>query len=117
MLPKSNRLNKEKDFKNLFNRGKKYSLSSFKVYIKIGSNNLKQSRFGFIVSKKISKKSVVRNKIKRRLREAIKDSLPEIKKGVDVAIIILPGFEENNFQSIKETLYALFKKAKLINLP
>jgi len=116
MLPKINRLVKEKDFDNVFKNGRKYYLSrTVKIYIKIKENNLKQSRFGFIISKKIFSKAVVRNKLKRRLREIIKKELPNIKKGVDAVIVVLPGFEENNFQKIKKIVIGLLQKAGIIS--
>jgi ribonuclease P protein component len=115
MLVKVNRLVKKKDFDNVFKNGRKYSLSGAKIYLKINNNNLEQSRFGFIVSKKVSKKAVVRNKTKRRLREIIRTNLAEIKKGIDVVTIVLPGFEKNDFQRTKETVNNLFQKAKILN--
>ena len=114
MLTKFNRLTKEKDFENVFRKGEKYRSPLSKIYLKVGSNNLKQSRFGFIINNKVSKKAVVRNKIKRKLRETIRNNLSEIKKGVDVAVVVLPGFKENNLKTIGEVLNNLLKKAKII---
>ena len=114
MLTKSNRLTEEKDFEAVFKAGKKYSLPGVKIYLKIRGNNLKQSRFGFVISKKVSKKAVVRNKIKRTLREVVRTNLPGIKKNNDVVMIVLPGFEKNNFQEVKKIINGLFRKAELI---
>ena len=113
MLAKPNRLIKKKDFDSVFKNGRKYSLSGVKIYLKINNNNLEQSRFGFIVSKKISRKAVVRNRIKRRLREIVRANLADIKKGVDVVIVVLPGFEKNDFQTTKEAVNNLFQRAKI----
>ena len=95
MLPKENRLKKKKDFEEVFEKGKGYK-EDF-VYLKIRKNKLKLSRFGFIVSKKFSKKAVVRNKIKRKLRESIRTKLPRIKKGIDGVITIIPGLKVYDF--------------------
>ncbi len=114
MLTKYNRLTKEKDFKVVFKAGKKYSLLGTGIYLKVRENNLEQSRFGFVISKKVSKKAVVRNKIKRRLREVVRIDISEIKRGVDVVVVVLPGFEKNNFQTVKEKINNLFRKAGLI---
>ena len=115
MLVKTNRLVKRKDFDNVFKNGKKHSLPGTEIYLKISKNKLKQSRFGFIVSKKVSKKAVVRNKIKRRLREIIRSNLPEVKKGIDVVIITLPGFEKNDFPTTKRMINKLFQRAGIIS--
>ena len=70
MLPKKNRLKNKKDFERVFKQGKGFK-EDF-LFFKITKNNLKENRFGFIVSLKVSKKAVLRNKVKRRLREIIK---------------------------------------------
>jgi len=113
MLPKKNRLKKKKDFERIFKRGKGYREDS--LLLRVISNNLQFSRFGFIISQKVSKKAVVRNKIKRRLRAIIRESLPKIKKGIDGVIIIVgSGIENNSFKEIKEKVGRLIKKAKLL---
>lgn len=111
MLVKKNRLKKEKDFKEVFDKGKRFKQSF--LYLKIKNNKLKLSRFGFIVSKKVSLKAVVRNKIKRRLRELIKAQLPKIKNQVDGIIVVMPHPEES-FEELRELVNKLFKKAGLI---
>jgi len=112
MLPKENRLKKNKDFKKVFKDGKGFK-EDFLV-LKKAKNNLKISRFGFAVSKTFFKKATLRNKIKRRLREAVRIRLDEIKKGIDAAIIAGPGLETKDFREIKEIVNKLFKKAKII---
>lgn len=102
MLAKENRLKNKKDFERVFKKGKGFK-SSFLV-LKMASNNLEISRFGFIVSLKISKKAAVRNKIRRRLSEAIRLNLGDIKKGVDVVLIALPGIENKEFTEIQEVI-------------
>ena len=111
MLAKENRLKKKKDFETVFKKGKGFK-DNF-LALKIAPNNLKTSRFGFIVSQKVSKKAVVRNKIRRRLSEAIRLNLKDIKRGVDIALIALPGIESKTYLEIKETLATIFKKAGL----
>jgi len=113
MLPKANRLKKKKDFEQVFKRGKGYK-EDF-LYLKINKNGLKISRFGFVVGKKYSNKATLRNKIKRRLRETVKILFPNIKKGVDVILIVLPGLNINDFWQLEEIVKKLFKKAKIIS--
>ena len=113
MLPKKNRLKNKKDFERVFKQGKGFK-EDF-LFLKITKNNLKENRFGFIVSLKVSKKAVLRNKVKRRLREIIKERLPEIKPGVDIVLIAQKGMEEKDFSEIRETTNRLFGKAKILN--
>jgi ribonuclease P protein component len=111
MLGQKNRLTKKKDFDSVFKQGQSFKQGF--LYLKIKKNKLASSRFGFIVSKKFSKKAVERNKIKRRLREIIKEELVKIKKPVDVIIVVNPG-TENDFKKLEETINKLFKAADLI---
>ena len=67
-----------------------------------------------MVSSKVSKKSVLRNRIRRQLRELMRPLTGKIKKEVDGVFVVLPGFEDKDFQEVKKILYNLLKKAKLI---
>ena len=111
MLGQKNRLTKKKDFDSVFKQGQGFKQGF--LYLKIKKNNLDSSRFGFIVSKKFSKKAVERNKIKRRLREVVKKELPKIKKPVDLIIVVNPG-TENDFQKLEQTINKLFKEAEIL---
>lgn len=113
MLPKANRLKKKKDFEQVFKQGKGFK-EDF-LFLKIKKNDLKESRFGFIVSQKVSKKAVLRNKVKRRLREVMRRELPRIKPGIDGVLVAGKGAEEKDFLEIKEAANKLFKKAKILN--
>lgn len=113
MLPKKNRLKNKKDFERVFKQGKGFK-EDF-LFLKVKKNNLKESRFGFIASLKVSKKAVFRNKIKRRLRETVREKLSEVKSGIDVVLIAQKGTEEKDFSEIKEVTNKLFKKAKILN--
>ena len=68
-----------------------------------------------MVSKKISKKAVIRNKVKRRLREAVRIILPRIKPCYDIIFFTRPGIEQKDFSEIKEAVSNLLSKAGLIH--
>lgn len=74
-------------------------------------NGLEFSRFGFVVSLKVSKKATVRNKIRRRLSEIVKVSA---KPGIDLVIIALPGAEKKDFLETKEAVNSALIKLKII---
>ena len=80
-------------------------------YIK---NNLDYSRFGIIVSLKVSKKAVIRNKIKRRIRAILKENLFNIVQGYDFMILTKSGIEGLDYSQIKNKLLKLFQKQNLI---
>jgi len=107
MLPRHNRLKRTKDFDNTFKKGK--TITGKLVFLKIIKNNLDVSRFGFVIGLKISKKAVIRNKIKRQLREIVRKNLPIIKPGFDIVIITKPEIIDKDYQQIKHELENLFK--------
>ena len=112
MLSKKNRITKKKDFERIFKKGTSFR-EQFLV-LKVTLSPLQASRFTFVVSRKVSKNAVVRNKIRRQLRELMRPQINEIKKRVDGVFIVLPGLENKNFQEIKNILNNLLKKTKLI---
>jgi len=110
MLKKLNRLVKKKDFDNIYKKGR----SSFDkiIGVKTLKNDLDINRFGIVVSSKVSRKAVERNKIKRRLREALRPQLEELKPGNDLVIISLPEIIKKDFNdihtSLRRHLYKLY---------
>jgi ribonuclease P protein component len=112
MLKKKNRLRKRKEIKRVFREGKGFK-EKFLVLKRV-ENNLRESRFCIIVPQDVSKKPTVRNRIKRRMREAIGQILKEIEKGYDVVLIALPEILGKDFFSINEATKKIFKKADLL---
>lgn len=111
VLPEQNRLKKKKDFERINKQGRVIS-GDFLVLKKL-KNDMNHSRIGLVVPLKISKKAVVRNKAKRRLREIIRENLDEMKPGYDLVFFTRKGIEEKDFNEINLELKTLFKKAKL----
>ncbi len=116
MLAKKYRLTKNKEFEAVMN-GK--TIYSPVLLIKRIKNKLPFSRFGIIVSNKVSKKANQRNLIKRRIREIIRLLLNKTEKGYDIVIIVSPKIinEQGKVlkqQEIEKNLFNVFKKAQLI---
>jgi ribonuclease P protein component len=112
MLSRTNRLKKKKDLERVFKKGQ--IIKEGFLVLKLIKNHLEISRFGLVVSQKISKRAAIRNKIKRRLREIIKRKLVKTKKGWDVVLVARPGLENKDFWEMEETINKLFEKAKII---
>lgn len=112
MLKPAYRLAKEQDFKLLARKGRPASLDLFSA--KVLPNNLAHSRFGIVISAKVSKKAVVRNLIKRRLAEVIRLNLNQIKPGYDVMILVKAVAVGKDYPQLEQALAGLFDKAKLL---
>ena len=111
MLAKKSRLVKEKDFKKIFKQGK---FSYTKIFsIKVLANELGVNRYGIVISNKVSKKAVERNRLKRRFRAAIKDFENKIHKGYDLVIIASPAAINQEYKFIKSELEKVLFVLKL----
>lgn len=86
MLARKYTLKHKSDFEKIEQEGKVYQSPSFGLaYIERGDQN--EPRFGFIVSTKVSRLAVQRNRVRRAMHEAVRYSLVSIKKGVDVVFL------------------------------
>ncbi|PIR13542.1 ribonuclease P protein component [Candidatus Falkowbacteria bacterium CG11_big_fil_rev_8_21_14_0_20_39_10] len=112
MFAQKNRLTKDKEFENVFKNGR----SSYDkiIGLKITKNGLDYSRFGVLVSNKISKKAVARNKIKRRVRAVIEKIGLDLKPGYDCVAITLAPILERTYQDMEKSLVKHFKKLKTL---
>ncbi|MFA5087009.1 MAG: ribonuclease P protein component [Candidatus Paceibacterota bacterium] len=108
MFPLQNRLKKKNDFERVFKQGN--SARGSLLFLKILNNSKNVSRIGFVVSKKISNKAVVRNKVKRRLRAAAKEELKNYLPGYDMVIVTLPAIKNADYKEIKKDVSLVFKK-------
>lgn len=113
MLPKSNRLVRKKDFEKVFQKGRSFKENG--LFLKKNQNNLDVSRFGFIISTKVSKKAVIRNKLKRRLREIVQRQLPDISPGFDVILVVNRELLRQDFKELENLVVKLFRASHLLN--
>ncbi|OGY41469.1 MAG: ribonuclease P protein component [Candidatus Buchananbacteria bacterium RBG_13_36_9] len=117
MLKKEYRLSKDNDFKK-FNQTKKAVYSPILI-MKFLENQMPISRFGLIVSTKVSKKANKRNLIRRRLNEILRLNLVKIKKGYDILIIISPKVINSQgktmaYKELEDNLLTALRKVKLL---
>lgn len=113
MLDKKNCLKKKKDFQKVIKEGKKIE-KEFLV-LKFFKNSFEDvTRIGFIVSQRVSKKAFLRNKIKRRLRETVKDNLGSLKLGYDIIFFTKKAIKEKDFLEIGKVVKQMLKQAELL---
>jgi ribonuclease P protein component len=72
------------------------------------------SCFGISISKKVSKRAVVRNRIKRQLQAVIRQHLHHIEPGWQVVIVVRPSAVECEFDDFLRELEYLLKKLKIL---
>lgn len=113
MLSKINRLRSDKDFKRVFGGGK--MAENLFVRIKFIENQKKETRFGFIVGIKFTKKAAARNIIKRRLRAATRFLLARVKPGFDIIVWPKPKSRDVNYKIIFRNLKDILNKNDLLS--
>jgi len=74
-------------------------------------NRLSFSRYGFVVSKRVGK-AVERNRVKRLLREILRQT--PIKPGWDIVFIARPRAAKTNFAELKSLVWSLVSQAQLL---
>lgn len=100
------------EFQRVWENGKAWSNSLF--VLRATANQGSNSRFGFVVGKKVGN-AVERNRIKRRMREVVRSRCERIMQSWDIILIARRGVEEADFATIESAIDTLFKRARLIS--
>lgn len=107
MLASKYRLKKRSSFARVELSGKLYQFPLFGLGI-LNRKDEDPSLFGFVISTKISKKAVTRNKIKRILSEEVRQNYEKIKQGYDVVFLVKPSIlNKKDIEIKKEVIKAL----------
>jgi ribonuclease P protein component len=113
MLARDYSLKGKKKFDKVLNEGKMFQSHAFAISVYDRKDDEK-SHFGFIVSTKISKEAVQRNRIKRCLSEAIRYAMSEIRKGLDVVFLAKQESAKTSSEDLIREVKAILVKANLV---
>jgi ribonuclease P protein component len=111
MLDRRFRLVHSEDFRAAREAGKRWRNDLLVLNTVAGDQQ--QSRFGFVVNKQVGS-ATVRNLLKRRLRSAIRNRLPEISAGYNVVIVARPQAAASTYQQLVRSLDALLIQGNLL---
>jgi ribonuclease P protein component len=100
MLKKTNRLSSLR----ISGKAQKFETPLFNVKMFSGEN---EARFGFVVSKKIDKRAVIRNKTKRVLQKAAEDFLTKTA-GKYIVVIARRKLEFKDLVEVKKEFKRIF---------
>ena len=106
-MHKKLRLRDNRDFKRVYKKPKAYYNRDFTVLIR--DNKTKNPRFGFSIGKSVGK-AVVRNKLKRRLREIVRLNYSNINN-VDIVIIPKKHTADFDYKRLEKSFKNVIKKA------
>ena len=111
-MRKSFRVKKEKEFQNVFHTGSSKANRQFGVYV-LPKEGQSHFRVGISVGKKIGN-AVMRNAVKRKIRQGLLELKPEIKPGIDFIIIARQPTTHLTTEEIKKNLLHVLKLAQVI---
>lgn len=111
-MKKTKILKKNYEFKNVLSRGTYYSGKHIETFIK--KNNKNYNCLGIAISVKTAN-AVIRNKIKRLIRENYKNIENETKNGYSIVFLWKKKADTKNanYKNINEDVKKIFDKAKI----
>jgi ribonuclease P protein component len=104
------RLTDGADFERLRAEGRQHRHPFYTL--SVAANGLAHNRYGFITSRRLGG-AVVRNRVRRRLREAVRRAAPRLKSGFDVVIIAREAIVGQPYEQITAALDDLLRRARL----
>ena len=124
-LPKAYRLKSRQDFQAVFREGIRrhsshFTLRALKPALSPETSSptaLPVTKIGIAISTKVSKRAVVRNKIKRQMTAALHQLLPKLAPGWRLVLIVKPTTTETVCQTDKflQELEQLLARTEVLN--
>lgn len=113
MLSKRYRFHSRGGVRYTYQNGK--TIRGSRISLVFAENIRNKQRFAVVVSKKVMKSAVGRNRIRRRVYEAIRLQLGKITKPVDCIFIIYnKEVMEMEFKELQNLVADLLKEAKIV---
>lgn len=112
LMKKDYRIKKNKEFQDVFQHGKSTANRQFVVYV-LDKQDVEHFRIGLSVSKKIGN-AVVRNRVKRLIRQFFLEHKEAVDQKKDYVIIARKPVAEMNYQEVKGSLQHVLKRANVL---
>lgn len=113
-MKKEYSVKKNKEFQEAFKKGRSVANRQFVVYI-LKKPEQEKFRIGLSVSKKIGN-AVMRNQIKRYIRQSFHELQDRVQTGNDYIIIARKPTAEMNMHEVKKSLEHVLKVGKVLKM-
>jgi ribonuclease P protein component len=114
-MEKEYRLRKKDDFGRVYREGRSVANRELVLYY-LPNQAVSHFRLGVSVSKKVGR-AVLRNRLKRLVKEAVRTERERIKAGYDLVVIVRLGAREADFHQLVRSITHLLKKSNLYLFP
>jgi ribonuclease P protein component len=114
-MNKQYRIKKNEEFQEIFQKGASTANRQFVIYV-LDQPDQTSFKIGLSVSKKIGN-AVIRNRVKRLIRQVMFEYKDYIKVGKDIVIIARRPTAEMDYYEVKSSLEHVCKRAKILNRP
>lgn len=104
-------LRNTRQFGQVYKKGK--SIVNRQVVMYYVKNQSEINQVGFSVSKKVGK-AVVRNRVKRLMKESYRANAENIKVGYDIVFVARVRVKDSSYQEVEKAMLHCFKKSKLL---
>jgi ribonuclease P protein component len=104
------RLRARADFERARRRGRSWSTPL--LALAAARNDLELTRCGFVVSRRVGQ-AVVRNHVRRRLREILRRGLSQLEPGWDLIFSARPAAAQATFDDLSRSVGDLLARARL----
>lgn len=125
MVHKKNRLQSRHDFRAVFREGIRLhgthlTLRALRSKTEMSGDHaiapILPTRIGISISTKVSKRAVIRNRIKRQIRAAFRYLLPKLLPGWRLVVIVQPSaVKECDYHQFLQELEQLLVEAEVLN--
>jgi ribonuclease P protein component len=85
------------------------------IDITIAGTKADCTRIGISISQKVSKRAVVRNRIKRQIRAAFRQFLPNLSPGWMLVIVVKPSATQCGYEQFLQELKQLLTSAEVLH--
>jgi len=103
------KLKKNREFANVYRNGAYHADKILVVYVL--KNKRDRSYFGFAVGKKVGG-SVIRSRVTRLLREAVRTNANAVRPGFDIVVLARAGAGSGRLEQIERSYLRLVKKSR-----
>lgn len=107
-------LKNKDDITHIFRNGTRFENDSLRIIV-LEKTNESNFKVAFLVSKKLGKRAVDRNRIKRWMREVFRNNKAKFPNSHHIILTITKRYDQVNFKSINENFMEIVTSEKFHN--